>query len=57
MLRRITETDQVDRVPLIHVDFWIHVHKLPVGFRSSKILQDICNYVGVFSGFSGKIYE
>ena len=48
VLRRITETDQVDRVPLIHVDFWIHVHKLPVGFRSSKILQDIGNYVGVF---------
>ena len=38
---RITETNQVERVPLHQVDFWVQIHNLHVGFRSSKIVQDI----------------
>ena len=48
VVRKVIESDQVERVPLHQVDFWVQIHNLPIGFRSSKIVQDIGNYVGVF---------
>ena len=48
VLKRIMADDQVDRVPLNHVSFWVQIHHLPIGFRTSKIIQNIGDYVGQF---------
>ena len=48
VVHKISETNQVEWFPLHQVDFWVQIHNLPVCFRSSKIVQDIDNYVGVF---------
>ena len=48
MLTRVIEDDQADKIPLNHVSFWVQIHNLPTGFRSSKIVQDIGTYIGTF---------
>ena len=48
LLRRLGETDDVERVPLNQISIWVQLHNLPVGFHSVKILQNIGNYIGTF---------
>ena len=58
VLKRVTAEDQVDKVALDHVSFWVQLHNLPIGFHTSKIVQGIGDYVGTFlasdvNNFSG----
>ena len=48
ILWRLQETNQVDKIPLNQIALWVQIHHLPVGFHSSKISQNISNYVGSF---------
>ena len=47
-MKRLRENEQADRVPLNHVSFWVQIHNLPKGFCTSKIVQDIGDYVALF---------
>ena len=58
ILKRVTTDDQVDKVGLDHVSFWVQLHNLPISFHTSKIVQCIDDYVGTFlaldvNNFSG----
>ena len=48
VLRRVLGNDQVDKVLLNHVSCWVQIHNLPIDFHSSKIVQNIGEYVGTF---------
>ena len=39
VLKRLLENEQVDKVPLNHVSFWVQIPNLPFGFWSSKIVK------------------
>lgn len=35
-------------MPLFHVDFWVQVHHLPVGFMFELVGKHLGNYIGEF---------
>ena len=41
--------DQADKIPLNRVSFWVQIHNLPSGVRTSKIVHDIGAYISVLS--------
>jgi hypothetical protein len=48
ILERVQLGVQIENIPLHHVDFWVQVHDLPVGFMVEKVGKKLANYIGVF---------
>lgn len=58
VFERLEEGDNPLNIKLNHVDMWVQVHDLQVGFRSERVIKDIGNYIGSFvqndvNNFSG----
>ncbi|XVF53470.1 hypothetical protein PTKIN_Ptkin05aG0101600 [Pterospermum kingtungense] len=41
-------------VPLNHLDIWVQIHHLPIGFMSENVGKQIGNYVGAFVEYDVK---
>jgi 14-3-3 protein epsilon len=39
---------QLEHIPLHHVNMWVQVHDLPMGFMKEKVGIKLANYIGVF---------
>ncbi|XP_002520658.3 uncharacterized protein At4g02000 [Ricinus communis] len=48
LLHRLKEKENSHEVELKWTDFWIQVYRLPIGFRSEKVVKNIGNYVGEY---------
>ncbi|KAL8549913.1 hypothetical protein ACS0TY_008665 [Phlomoides rotata] len=48
LLHRLEKGDHPLQVPLLWVNFWVHIYDLPLGFFSEKIGQQLGDFVGRF---------
>ena len=48
LVKHITANDQALQVPLNHVEAWIQVHNLPIGFMFERVVRDVGNYINEF---------
>ncbi|KAL8474539.1 hypothetical protein ACS0TY_031118 [Phlomoides rotata] len=48
LLHRLDKGDLPLKVPLLWVNFWVHVYDLPLGFFSERIGQQLGDFVGRF---------
>lgn len=49
MLERLKSGDNPRTMSLNRILLWVQIHRLYPGFMSQRVLQDIGNYIGVFS--------
>ena len=54
IVKRLKVGDQPKQIPLFHVDFWVQIHDLPIGFRSEVIGKNVENYIGKFLDVDAK---
>ncbi|XP_058759140.1 uncharacterized protein At4g02000-like [Vicia villosa] len=48
ILNQVQLRVQIENIPLYHVDFWVQVHNLPVGFMLEKIGVTMANFIGTY---------
>ncbi|XP_031127534.1 uncharacterized protein LOC116029627 [Ipomoea triloba] len=46
VMRRLLPGDDPETVQLQHVEFWVQIHSLPVGFRSEVVVKAIGTFLG-----------
>lgn len=54
ILGQIGANETPAQVPLFHVNFWVQVHELPVGFMSVEVGKGLGNYIGQFLEYDTK---
>ncbi|XVF47205.1 hypothetical protein PTKIN_Ptkin03bG0090400 [Pterospermum kingtungense] len=48
LLHHMKDGEIPSQVPLVYVDFWVHIYDLPIGYISESIGKQIANFIGSF---------
>jgi 14-3-3 protein epsilon len=48
ILERVQLGMQIEQIPLTHVNMWVQVHDLPMGFMKEQVGTKLANYIGNF---------
>ncbi|ONK81415.1 uncharacterized protein A4U43_C01F28970 [Asparagus officinalis] len=48
LLKHLQEDENPSSIELVHMNLWVQIYDVPVGFRSERVLVQIGNFVGSF---------
>ncbi|KAL4386718.1 hypothetical protein GQ457_09G000940 [Hibiscus cannabinus] len=56
IFRRLREGEDPMLVPLFHVDFWVYVHDVPLGFMSHSVAKTLGDFIGEFVDYDSSAF-